>query len=416
MPQARIEKLVQGGQGLARVGEKVVFIWGALPGEEVEYRVLKNKPRYSEGVATKILAASPARVSPRDGHYLSCSPWQTLAIAEEERWKVLIAEETYKKIGGFAFDNVSIVSSPEEYGYRRKMEFGFATNTAGQLSLAVRERDSERLVAIEQCALARPEIMAAALSILESLRIANSAPASLSGLIFRMSEAGQVIARLIVKNSAVRVPEFKLEAGLIGLEVVVEYRERTPLATYGQMQCDVQLGGITLTSGIDSFFQINVPLFVLAVRDIMAHVRPGSVVYDYYGGVGAIGLAATKVASRVTIVEVNQAAAAYAAQNIEQNKVKNAEVKCCSAAAAQSLIERGSTVIVDPPRTGLEPEMLERLVEVRPERIIYLSCDIATQARDLKRLVSGYTVASARLYNFFPHTPHTEALVVLNRS
>ncbi len=417
MPKIYIEKLIQGGQGLGRLGDKVIFVWGALPGEEVEYRILKDKPRYSEAVATKIITPSPWRVTEHEDHYLACSPWQTLAIAEEERWKKMIAIETYQKIGKFSPESLEIVPSPQEYGYRTKIEFGFTTDEKGSLTLAVRERDSAQLIPVTACVLAHPTLNKAAQYILIWLKENYSTANQLDSLVLRCTEEGQVIARLVVNTPEFLFGTFILEAGLIGFEIRVKKIGSTdkPLFQVGATELRVILGATSFVSGLDSFFQINLPMFQSALSDIKSQVVPRTHVLDYYGGVGAIGLSVARMAEQVTVVEENPAAVGFAGRNINDNNLPNAEAVCTTAAKARNLISRDKTVIVDPPRTGLEKEVVATLLSELPERIMYLSCDIATQARDLGALLSAYKPIFSRLYNFFPHTPHIEALLVLER-
>ncbi|MBI2444104.1 MAG: TRAM domain-containing protein, partial [Candidatus Magasanikbacteria bacterium] len=140
LARVTIEKLVFGGAGLGRIGERVAFVWGTLPGEEVEFRKTKKKRNFVEGTLTQVITPSPHRLPPRDDHYLSCSPWQTMAYEEELRWKKLIAAETYRKIGGIELPDTELVTDGREYGYRNKMEYNFIADQAGNLSFAFHAR------------------------------------------------------------------------------------------------------------------------------------------------------------------------------------------------------------------------------------------------------------------------------------
>jgi 23S rRNA (uracil1939-C5)-methyltransferase len=174
MTKIKIDKLVFGGQGMGRLEDgRVCFVWNVLPGEEVEVEFTKNKGNFAEGIAKNILQPSAERVAPREEHYLSCSPWQIMSFAKENEWKVQIAEETYGKIANLKieeFKDLKIVTDNVEYGYRNKMEYSFAIDDDGQVSLGFHIRESRRYIPIHVCELARKEINAAALNLLAWVR------------------------------------------------------------------------------------------------------------------------------------------------------------------------------------------------------------------------------------------------------
>jgi len=157
MPRIKIEKLVFGGQGLGRYDNKVCFIWNALPGEEVEFKVIKNHKNFSEGLATKIYTASPYRIKPLEDHFLICSPLQILDYAEENRLKVEMAKENYHKLAGLDFDDLEIVSSGKSDHYRNKMEYTFGVNDRGEAILGFHLPSRfDQIFAVSRC-LIQPE-------------------------------------------------------------------------------------------------------------------------------------------------------------------------------------------------------------------------------------------------------------------
>src|SRR3989339_1608161 len=122
MMKVKIEKLVFGGAGLGHLEDgRVVFVWNALPGEEVEFELIKKEKTHWEGMATKILNPSPARLEPKEAHYLSCSPWQIMTPEEENKWKIEMAKETYKKLSNLEIEKLEIVGDENIWGYRNKM-------------------------------------------------------------------------------------------------------------------------------------------------------------------------------------------------------------------------------------------------------------------------------------------------------
>jgi len=129
--------------------------------------------------------------------------------------------------------------------------------------------------------------------------------------------------------------------------------------------------------------------------------------------VGAIALPLAKKVKSAVLVESNEEAVGFAKENVKLNKLKNCKVVFSPTEKALDYIEKGKTIIFDPPRAGLHQKIIDRILEIKPKKIVYLSCNIATQARDLNLLSKGYKVKSIKLYNFFPRTPHIEGLAVL---
>ncbi|MCD8561679.1 RsmD family RNA methyltransferase [Candidatus Saccharibacteria bacterium] len=169
--------------------------------------------------------------------------------------------------------------------------------------------------------------------------------------------------------------------------------------------------GVPFQYATESFFQINLPVYEQSLRDMQQWVPKDQPVVDMYSGVGTIGL--TIGCSGVTLVEVNETAVREMERNVA---ALGADARPVLAASEQALeyITSEACIIVDPPRAGLHEAVVERLLEVQPERIIYLSCNPVTQARDVARLASSYGICAHQGYNFFPRTPHIEHLIVLD--
>ena len=136
---------------------------------------------------------------------------------------------------------------------------------------------------------------------------------------------------------------------------------------------------------------------------------------DFYSGVGAIGISLKGRAQSTVLVDSHAEAIAYAKENIELNGLNNCGAILSNAEKITRLIEPDSTLIVDPPRAGLHPKVVNKILSAKPARVLYLSCNVATHARDIKNLSPGYKLKDLKLYNFFPRTPHIEALAVLDR-
>ena len=408
---------------MGRLDQKIAFIWGALPGEDVEFRIIKKKKQFVEGVITKVFTSAVYRELPREEHYLICSPWQTIQFAEENTWKIKIAKETYLRLGDLAApDDLQIFTDGVEYNYRNKLEFSFTTNESGMLSLGFHERGSLwKTVAVPGCALGTNSINTTAPAIVTWLQSQSITSKQMKSVIVRSNQQGQTIAALFLKDRLafssfpIRPPEW------LGFQIYFS----NPLSPASvPTELVYSDGDVTLTDDIDgkkcrygllSFFQINVPVFLKAVSDIGTFIEPGSKVVDYYSGVGSIGISIAAKCSELTLVENNNEAAAFAAENITRNGLKTVKVSGLAAEQEAEPITKESVVIIDPPRIGLHKKMVEVLLNKQPRRIIYLSCDLATQARDVRLLTPLYQPVFWKLYNFFPKTPHIEGLIILER-
>ena len=419
-----IEKLVFGGQGLGRINKKVVLAWNALPEEEVEVSILKRKKSYLEGIASKIIKESPFRTNPLEDHFLSCSPWQILKWEKENHWKKEIAKETFEKIGNLKeLINYELVSIQDnQYNYRNKMEYSFTSNKNGKISLAFFKRGTHRLIPIDFCKLAIPEINEVAQKIIIWLN-QNSVPSEiLKSIVLRTNNKKQVIAGLFIKKNFFFKNYPPLQKPLIGFHIYFS-NPLSPASVVdeelfkeGQNFLDINIRETTLKYGLLSFFQINLHLFEIALNDISTFLDPKKSLIDYYSGIVAISIPLNSFYKDCILIDSEQEAINYALENIKTN---NLEDKCkvlkSLVEKSTQLIEKNKIILFDPPRAGLHKKIIKKILIEKPVRIIYLSCNLSTQARDIQLLQSMYKIKFLRLYNFFPRTPHIEGLCVLDR-
>lgn len=421
--KAKMEKMVFGGQCLGRSDEKVVFAWNALPGEEAEILLSRNKKNFAEGTAINISNPSPYRIQPKEEHFEICSPWQIMTWAEENRWKKEISLETYVKIGGLPADTNLEIEAPadEQYHYRNKIEYSFALGKDNNISLAFFERGQHRHLALPGCDLAENGINETANIVLEWINQQKIPLRTLKSLVIRSNNQKQTIAALFIKDEIPLSDYPNLTADFLGFHVYFSSHKcpaskpEKLLYSSGQDYLIADLNGTKLKYGLLSFFQINIPVFKVALDQIASFLDPQKNVVDYYSGVGAIGLPLIKNCKKVELVDNNSEAIEYAKDNILLNNLSNAVAELCPAEKITDLIKSDKIIIFDPPRTGLHEDVIKKVLKEKPERVVYLSCNISTHARDIKMLCEGYKVVFLKLYNFFPRTPHVESLCVLER-
>ena len=415
-----IEKLVFGGQGLGHLPDgRVCFVWNALPGEEVKVEITKDKKGFCEGIAKKIIKVSPHRIEPKDDHFLACSPWQILTPEQETKWKIEMSKETYKKFANLDWD-LDMVEGDEMYGYRNKMEFRFVENKIGEISLAFFVREQKEKQAVENCALSSDGIDKATKIILAWINKNKIPVRYLRSLILRSDEAGQVLAGLFITKKMEFAYQLELDKVIVGFQVYYShYKSKLAVPTkqlysVGLNYLVSQLNKVQLKFGLLSFFQINKPVFEMVLSDIKKFLDKTTDVVDYYSGVGAIALSLHENFRHGILVESNREATEYAKENIVLNNIENCEAKLSPTERMLDLISSDKIIIFDPPRAGLDKSVIERVNSQKPKRIIYLSCNPSTQARDIGLLSDKYKVKFLKLYNFFPRTPHVEGLCVLS--
>lgn len=425
----RVTKLVHGGQGLSELADgRKVFVWNALPDELVRVRIIKKKRSYAEAIAEEVVEVSPERVEPREENYLATSPWQMMTFSAENKYKADIVRELFAHekiqlplsrhsgldpesdaVGSGAEAEMTIVTAGGEWNYRNKMEYSFWGDDDG-LHLALHRRGSHGKQVVQGSELALLALDEGARAMLGELRKLDIRAGDLKTIIVRCSQKGDVVAALYTKLDA--FPKISQPSNIKGLRVY-HSNPKSPasvptklLYELGDATLQDELLGRTFTYDVDSFFQVNLPIYEKALARIRDHSAKGPV--DMYAGVGSIGLS---VGSQ-TLVELDPATAAMARENAKGGET---EVVEASTEKALEYIVADKVVIFDPPRAGLHAKVVERCLEVLPPQIVYLSCNPATQARDLALLQEKYEITFFEVYNFFPRTPHIETLAVLRR-
>ncbi|MBQ8996801.1 class I SAM-dependent RNA methyltransferase [Candidatus Saccharibacteria bacterium] len=429
-----VTKLTPGGQALGTLDDpaspdhgKKVFLWNALPGETVTaFDLTKRKSSYLEGIATEIEHPSPHRVTPRDSLYLSTSPWQIFDWDYELAQKCALVAESLRQahIPLDGLDISPVQTDGKEWHYRNKMEYAlYWDNSDNCIYLAFRARGTHKKQKVLTSSLERPELLQAALECVRDLNNRHEEARKYQSLLLRCNQHGEVSGGLLENHRP--HPVFpNLRDTLLGHEY-----------SYSP----------------NGFFQINLPVYELALQEIRKHITTSDVL-DLYSGVGTIGLSVARD-KKLVLVESDKSAFKELVKNCEEvcgeecffsgpsagQRAEEEEAlarndgprelrvpkgtsdrKQTLAILAKSedvtdFIQPGQTVILDPPRAGCDAKLIERLNAVQPETIIYLSCNPSTQARDVALLLQHYRIAKIVPFNFFPKTPHIENLIILSR-
>lgn len=419
-----LEKIIGGGQALGQLDYgKKALVWGGLPGEKVEIQVTKKKSSFVEGIVTDVIEPSPERIEPVDSEsYLSTSPWQIMTFEAEQHYKAALIEEAFELHNIVVPESIDIFTDNRQLGYRNKIEFSWWWDKeVGQLDLAFFRRGTHGKIPVDSTSLASPAINAAAHAIRDVLRQRDIQAYVLKTVIIRCDQAGNVAMQLYIKDEdfAAFTEDEIASLGVQGFELIFSNPKSPASVITHRMQA---WGTTTLTDtildvpfayAVEGFFQINLPVYEQALLDMKEWVEPNKPTVDLYSGVGTIGL--TIGGENVTMVEISEPAVREMQRNITAlQREKAAKAILAPSEKVLENITNDATIIVDPPRAGLHEDVVNKLLEVKPTRIIYLSCNPVTQARDVSRLAENYGIRAHRGYNFFPRTPHIEHLVVLD--
>ena len=439
-PIVVFDLVVGGGQTLGQLEDgRKVFAWGVLPGETATIQQTKKKSRFIEAITIEVEQASDQRIEPRDpDSYLSTSPWQIMNFSAEQHYKAALIEEAFELHDIVLPHPIEIYTDGREYEYRNKIEYSWWwDNEENILDLAFFRRGTKGKIPIERTSLATPCISDAALRVRDILRARHAEAFDLKTVLIRANQSGEVIAQLYVKDEDF-APFTDDELSLMqidGFELIYS-NPKSPasvitkrLQQWGIKALSDTILGVPFTYATEGFFQINLPVYEQALQDMKEWINAApnyretyneyskgdnQKVVDLYSGVGSIGL--TIGGNNVVLVESNEHAVREMEQNIAKlDRKTSAKAVLAPSEKALEYITGDAIVIVDPPRAGLHEDVVKRLLETKPPRIIYLSCNPVTQARDVARLAEGYGIRAHQGYNFFPRTPHIEHLVVLDK-
>lgn len=417
----RIEKIVYPGRSLAREGGKVIFTDEGLPGELVEAKLVREKPRYAEAATLRVLEPSPSRVSPRCPHYRACSPYQCIDYPLQVEIKTAQLREMLSHHLKYPADGLSVVPSDQAWSYRNKARLHLLRK-GDAVSWSYHEPGTAAAyVPVDSCHLLSDRmnaVFAALFGVIRDLKIGWVAEATVRESL----SAGRLLLLLAgspprdVSALRLALEERAAALGLAGAAVDGNGRR---LSLFGADSLTEEIGGLSYSYGPSSFFQVNVPALALVLRDLKAalDLTGEETVADLYCGVGTFGLSLASSAQEVIGVESSRDSIPFLQRNIERNRATNfAAIEGESEREAARVLSRGIDVlIVDPPRRGLADRLRRAILARPPRRIAYLSCDLATLVRDLKDLSRSYRLSRVFAYDFFPHTPHLETLALLER-
>ena len=421
----RIEKIVYPGRRMGLLNGKVVFTDRGLPGESVDIDIFKDRRSYAEARTSRILEPSPARVEPRCAHYLACSPYQDMDYGLEIEVKRTQITEILSRELKMRLAPIRMRPSPEVWGYRNKIGLKVVRELDRAELVYHQPHEQEEFVAVDRCYLVPDrmnDLMAAlieaingaSLRTVEGIEIRSSRATGESLLLCELASGDEKEA-VTDALKGLRRP-FAL-AGAVG--AIKDGNRVQDVVLFGRDFIEEKAGGLVFRMGARSFFQVNLSILESVFEDVAgaAGLIKDEVVADLYSGLGTFGMVLAKRAREVFGVEPDAGNVEFLKKNLELNGIGNFAV-CVGTAEdwlAEILEREPATIILDPPRRGVFQGTIEQLVADPVPRIVYLSCNPTTLARDLKAFLPAYELTDVRAYDFFPHTPHIEALAILDR-
>ena len=434
-----IEGYGEGGMGVARIDGRVVFVHGALRGEKCRVLILKTLKSVAFAKVLEVIEPSSERITPDCPYFPRCGgcTYRHIRYEEELRLKKQRVQDNLSRIGGSDVTVEEILGARDTLRYRNKAQYPVSKDGA----VGFYRARTHEVIECEHCLLVKPEADAAAEALreyMQSCRVAGYDEKTGRGLVrhlyIRSNAAGESLVCVLVNGDKLPKEDRLVTllrdacpkcAGIVlGTNtkkgnVILGDRYRT---LWGSDRLEDTLCGKTFRLSVPSFYQVNriqaERLYAKAIE--FAGLTGQETVLDLYCGAGTITLALSDHAKKVLGAEIVPEAIDDARENAARNGVKNAEFFCGDASDVAKKLARENlrpdVITVDPPRKGLAADVVESIAEMQPGRVVYVSCDSATMARDVKRLADlGYTAQRACAVDMFPRADHVETVVLLSK-
>jgi 23S rRNA (uracil1939-C5)-methyltransferase len=444
------------GKSLARVDGKVIFVSGVIPGDVADIQLGKSKKDWAEGRAIKIVEPSLDRLTPFCKHFGNCGgcKWQMLPYEKQLEYKQQEAEQNLKRIGKIDIpEMLPIIGSAKTTAYRNKLEFTFSnkrylTNEEIGSETAITQQNAlgyhaprifDKVIDITECHLLDEVNNTIRNTVRDFAAVNNLAfydirehTGWLRNIIIRFTTTGELMVNIVINNEdetnrkalldhlLAKVPAITTLLYTINPKWNDTIYDLTPHVYFGKGYVMEKLGKWEFMISPKSFFQTNTQqaeiLYSLA-KDF-AGLTGEEIVYDLYCGTGSIGIFVSDKAKKIIGVEVIEDAIEDAKKNAALNNIEHAHffagdvIKICN---DEFFTKHGKpdVVITDPPRAGMHEKLVNKLLEMESPKIVYVSCNTATQARDIALLSEKYDVIKVQAVDMFPHTHHIECVALL---
>ncbi|MCM1164933.1 MAG: 23S rRNA (uracil(1939)-C(5))-methyltransferase RlmD [Lachnospiraceae bacterium] len=437
-----ITSLASGGSGVGRAEGMAVFVPFTAVGDVIECRVLKVLKNCAYGKTERILTPSPDRIESDCPVFGKCGGcvYRHITYRAELAAKERIVRDAFERLGGLSPEFLPIIGSESAENYRNKLQMPVGKDENGNIISGFFSERSHRIVPVESCKL-QPgrfsEITAFIKEQMKTLKISVYNERENQGVMRHIflrkgHYSGEICAVLVARR---KTPELKKLAAALKkrfpeitgvvlnvnpdrTNVILGERE---ILLSGKPEISDTMCGISVEISPRSFYQVNTPAAESLYKQAAEFAEPeGKTILDLYCGAGTIGLSMAGTAKKIIGAEIVPEAVENAKRSAAKNGIANAEFICADASkAAEELLGNGlapDVIILDPPRKGCDKETLSACVKMSPERIVMISCDPATAARDCKLLAgNGYSVEKVRAFDLFPRTRHVECVTLMTK-
>lgn len=434
------------GEGIGKVDGFTVFVKNAVAGDELRVKILKVNKSYAFAKIESILTPSPARVVPTCGAFARCGGCNLMHIRYEQQLKIKTqrVRDALERIGGFhAVKVADTIGMEDPYRYRNKMQFPVGRGRDGALVTGFFAPRSHTIVPVDDCLTGAEGFSAVTDAVKEFMQLYQIAPYDekthkgvIRHVFVRSNSAGEMMA-VIVANALRLERTDRLVSllrervcGLIGVIHNINMEKtnlilgKNNVTLWGADTLSDTLGGLRFEISPHSFYQVNHQQTEVLYETALdyAGLREEETVFDLYCGIGTISLFLAKQAKKVIGIEIVPEAVEDARRNASVNGIGNAHFHCGAAEAVVPQLyhagERADVVVIDPPRKGADEVTLSTILKMEPKRIVYVSCNPETLARDAKFLCESgeYCVKQVQPVDMFPHTAHVETVVLLSQT
>ena len=434
----KCERFSDDGQGIVVINGRKTFVPSLLIDDEAEIEILYRKKDFDVGRIHKLIKKSPYRIEPKCKCSTSCGGccFQNLDYKKELEFKAEFSKNIINRVGGFNFKDIPILGMDEPYYYRNKIQVPFGYDKQDRLVYGFYKFKSHDIVPINECVIedkSHVEILKNIKSLMLSMKIdaydEDLDRGEIRHILLRVGKVSkEIMVVLVTRHKTFRSKNnFVKELVKLNKEittVVQNVNERVTNVILGDYEETLygpgfiydSLLGVKFKISSKSFYQVNhdqcEKLYGIALRS--AELKKCDTVLDAYCGIGTIGLIASKYCKEVMGVEIVKEAIMDAKINAKINNITNAKF-ICDDASNFVFNNKFDCVFADPPRKGLDDKFLHALLVKKPKKVVYISCDVSTLARDLKQFNRFYEIKSIQFVDMFPRTFHVETIVLLEK-
>ncbi|MGQ9701061.1 MAG: 23S rRNA (uracil(1939)-C(5))-methyltransferase RlmD [bacterium] len=431
--ELKIEKMNLGAQGIGYIEGKVCFVDFAIPGEKIKAEIITKKNDYNVAKCIEIIQPSPYRVEPRCPVFLVCGGCQLQHV--DYQFQVQLKKEilidTLRRIGKIEWNDIEVITD-QPWHYRNRAQLRIQNKT--DIKIGYFKKNTHEVVNQNICYINEIEINQALTIIrkrIEGSKIKVYSEIDHSGnlrhiILRRGTNTGQLYIIFVTKDRQIPYALYEnlidVIPGVVGISQNINAQKTNRIigdknitlagTHFYEETIDNKLFRISPTS----FFQVNTGIFEKIIEKIKSQIT-GSIIVDLYAGVGVIGISLAPICERVIAIEENPFAVNDGIVNAQINNIENIEFLQGRVEKLINNLTTGDTLILDPPRKGVAKAVFEILSRIKIKKIIYLSCNPATLARDAVLILnSGYTIKKTYLFDMFPQTYHIETLMIFEKT